>query len=181
MSFRISWKLHALCFAVGYLFCKGYENTISTLLEGFIINYEPFRITNIFFADYLIPFIFILMIVVIIHELCHAAILIAFRRKVKFGFKHLCPYTQDITGTVIHRTNFLLVLLTPITIISLTSLLLPTWIGGIIFLINLLGSTGDLIMSFYLCLTNSNSYILDTSYGFEVITVTDKIENYNIT
>jgi hypothetical protein len=38
-----------------------------------------------------------------------------------------------------------------------------------IFILNLLGSTGDILMAFYLCRTNENSYILDRSYGFDVI------------
>lgn len=55
-------------------------------------------------------------------------------------------------------------------IILLISICVGGSIGGVIFILNLLGSTGDLIMAFYLCKSNENSYILDRKYGFDVIT-----------
>ncbi|WP_139906462.1 DUF3267 domain-containing protein [Clostridium thermarum] len=89
--------------------------------------------------------------------------------KVKFGFKGIYAYCHEISGIKIHRTKFLLVLLAPVTVISIFSLLIPMWLGGIVFILNLLGSSGDLLMSFYLIRTDSSSYILDKAKGFEVI------------
>lgn len=49
------------------------------------------------------------------------------------------------------------------------SLVIPGSIGGIIFILNFLGSTGDIVMVFYLFRTNKNCYVLDTKYGFDII------------
>ena len=42
-------------------------------------------------------------------------------------------------------------------------------IGSLIFLLNLLGSIGDIIMAIYLCKSNSKCYIKDREYGFDII------------
>lgn len=55
-------------------------------------------------------------------------------------------------------------------IISLISICIGDSVGAAIFLFNTPGSTGDLIMAFYLCKGNANSYILDRKYGFDIIT-----------
>ncbi len=89
--------------------------------------------------------------------------------KVKYGFKGLYAYAQEISGITLHRTQFLIVLLAPVTIISFGSVFIPGYIGYSIFLLNLLGSTGDLLMALYLCRSNENSYIIDESYGFDVV------------
>ena len=62
-----------------------------------------------------------------------------------------------------------MVLLAPVTIISLITLFIPNTIGTVIYLLNLLGSIGDIIMAIYLCKTNSNCYIKDREYGFDII------------
>ncbi|WP_154104997.1 hypothetical protein [Clostridium ragsdalei] len=54
-------------------------------------------------------------------------------------------------------------------LISLTCLLLPVWLGEIFFIINLLGSTGDIYMSLYLLKYDKNAKIIDKPYGFDVI------------
>jgi hypothetical protein len=38
-----------------------------------------------------------------------------------------------------------------------------------LFLLNLVGSTGDLYMAFYLCKLSNGSKIIDRNYGFDVI------------
>jgi hypothetical protein len=92
-----------------------------------------------------------------------------FGGKVKFGFKGIYAYTQEISGLPIQRTKFLIVLLMPTVIISIISVLLPGWLGGIVYLLNLLGSSGDLFMSFKLCMYKSNSRINDRNYGFDIV------------
>jgi len=52
---------------------------------------------------------------------------------------------------------------------SIVTLMLPSDLGGIIFLMNLLGASGDLYMSFKLSRYNSNSKIVDRKYGFDVV------------
>lgn len=64
-------------------------------------------------------------------------------------------------------------LLVPVTLISIVSVLMLNGIEYSIFLLNLLGNIGDLIliMAVYLWRGNVNSYIVDNDYGFDVIEV----------
>ncbi|HEY8892646.1 MAG TPA: DUF3267 domain-containing protein [Clostridium sp.] len=78
-------------------------------------------------------------------------------------------YTQEISEIPIDRTKFLIILLAPLTLMSIVTLMLPSDLGGIIFLMNLLGASGDLYMSFKLSRYNSNSKIVDRKYGFDVV------------
>lgn len=57
-------------------------------------------------------------------------------------------------------------LLIPVTVISVLSLLLPFWLGG---MINFLGSTGDLFMAVTLIKLHHESKIIDKKYGFDVV------------
>ena len=57
----------------------------------------------------------------------------------------------------------------PLTVMSILTLLLPNWLGGMIFLLNLLGASGDLYMSFNLIRYDWNSKIIDRKYGFDVV------------
>ncbi|WP_242990177.1 hypothetical protein [Clostridium sporogenes] len=55
---------------------------------------------------------------------------------------------------------------------SLFSLLIPNWIGNLIFISNLIGSVGDLYMSISLIKYPYNSKIIDKPYGYYI--------NYNL-
>lgn len=70
---------------------------------------------------------------------------------------------------LIQRTKFLIVLLMPIVTISLLSLLLPSWLGGMIYFLNLLGSSGDLYMVVSLTKLQHQSKIIDKKYGYDVV------------
>ena len=105
----------------------------------------------------------------IVHEALHALAYIMFGGKIKFGVKGVAVYTQEVSGIILHRTKFLIVLLLPLTVISLLSICIGGSLGAAIFLFNSLGSVGDLSMAFFLCRGNENSYIEDKSYGFDVI------------
>jgi hypothetical protein len=104
-----------------------------------------------------------------LHEALHGAAYKIFGGKVKFGFKGLYAYAQEISGIALSRTEFLIVLLAPVTCISVISMLIPGSTGGVVFLINILSSTGDILMSFYLCKASENSYIIDKIYGFDIV------------
>lgn len=92
-----------------------------------------------------------------------------FGGRVKYGFKGVYAYAMEITGVALDRTQFLIVLLAPIMIISIIALLIPGRTGEIVFLLNSLGSVGDLLMDFYLIRVSDDDYIVDRDYGFEVI------------
>lgn len=62
-----------------------------------------------------------------------------------------------------------MMLLMPVTAISIISIILPYRIGLQIYLLNLLGSSGDLYMSLWLCKFENEVKIIDRSYGFDVV------------
>ena len=174
MSFKISWKLHVYCFILAFIICLIEQKSIFNLFVDLLLNYKIINFTGNTLLDINIFIVVIFIPITIVHELLHGAAYSLFGGKVKYGFKGIYAYAQETTGIVLHRTKFLIVLLAPVTVISIASLFIQESVGGIVFLLNLLGSTGDLLMAFYLCKTNENSYVVDKEYGFDVI---DKVEN----
>ena len=105
----------------------------------------------------------------VMHEGIYGLAYKAFGGKVKYGFKGIYAYTQEVSEIPIERTKFLIILLAPLTVMSIATLLLPIWLGGIIFLLNFLGASGDLYLSFILMRYEWNSKIVDKKYGFDVV------------
>ena len=105
----------------------------------------------------------------IVHEAIHGLAYKSFGGKVKYGFKGIYAYTQEISEMPIDRIKFLIILLAPLAIMSIMTLFLHLWLGGMIFFLNLLGASGDLYMSFKLIRYDSNSKIVDRKYGFDVV------------
>ena len=104
----------------------------------------------------------------IVHEEIHGVAYKLFGGKIKYGFKGIYAYTMETSGKEILRVKFLIVLLAPLATMSVLSLFLPSWLGGMIFLLNLLGASGDIYMSLFLCKFNCDSKITDRIYGFDV-------------
>ena len=76
---------------------------------------------------------------------------------------------MEISGKEILRVKFLMISLAPLVAMSVLSLFLPLCVGGMIFLLNLMGASGDIYMSLFLCKFNYESKIIDRSYGFDVV------------
>jgi len=47
--------------------------------------------------------------------------------------------------------------------------LISGWLGGIAFVLNLLGSSGDILMALFLC-DKPGCRILNRDYGFDILT-----------
>lgn len=77
-------------------------------------------------------------------------------------------YTIETSKLPIDVLKFIILLLLTLFIISLISVFLPLWLGGTLFIINLLGSIADLYMSLYLLKYDRNAKIIDKPYGFDV-------------
>jgi hypothetical protein len=92
-----------------------------------------------------------------------------FGGKVRYGFKGIYAYTMEVSEKPIQRVKFLVVLLLPVTAISLFTLLLPLWLGGMVFFLNLIGSSGDLLMAVSLMKLDSGSMIIDRNHGYDVV------------
>ena len=169
MSFKISWKIHTICFLLAYIFCYIQIGHISYVFLDLAINYKFFSLTGFYFVDIMLAILILMIPITLVHETIHGIVYIIFGGKIKFGFKVIYAYTQEISGVILHRTKFVAIVLAPVTIISLITLVITNSLGSLIFLLNLLGSTGDIIMAIYLCKSNGNSYIKDREYGFDVI------------
>lgn len=169
MSFKISWKVHILCFLLAYGFCYIQIDNIGNVFLDLVINYKFFCLTGFYFLDMIIATLILMIPITLLHEIIHGIAYSVFREKIKFGFKGIYAYTQEISGVILHRTKFVIILLAPVTIISLITLLFTNSLGALIFLLNFLGSTGDIIMSIYLCKSSKNSYIKDRKYGFDIV------------
>ncbi|MEW8994433.1 DUF3267 domain-containing protein [Clostridium sp.] len=170
MSFKVTWKLHIFCFTITYLVCLLVQEYILNLFIWLLEQEWIIAIAGNIYVDLALFIVFLFIPITIVHEALHGVAYTMFGGKVKYGFKGVCAYTQEVSGVVLHRSKFLIVLLLPLTVISLISICVGGSIGAAIFLFNTLGSVGDLIMAFYLCKSNENSYIEDKSYGFDVIT-----------
>lgn len=169
MSFKVSWKVHIMCFLVSYVFCFIQREIISELFVDLVIKHRAFYFTRYYFLDIIIAIFILTMPIIFVHEAIHGMTYRIFGGKIKFGFKGIYAYTQEVSGIILNRTEFLLVLLAPVTVISLITLFMTNVIGTVIYLLNLLGSISDIIMAIYLCKSNTNSYIKDREYGFDII------------
>lgn len=169
MSFKVSWKLHILCFLFGYIIFLIQQDDIVNLFVRLLLENKFIHLTSNYSFNIIIFVFCIFVPITFMHELLHGSAYRLFDGKVTYGFKGLYAYAQEISGITLHKTEFIIVLLAPVTIISLGSAFILGSIGYLIFLLNLLGSIGDFIMAFYLCKSNDSSYIIDKSYGFDVV------------
>ena len=146
---------------------------VGTTLENFIT-----AIYLLYPAKHLILYsflsIFLLMApITAIHEAIHGITYIIFGGKVKYGFKGIYAYTMEVSEKPLEITKFLVILLMPVTVISLLSLLLPNWLGNMVYLLNLIGSPGDLFMAFSLIKFDHSCKIIDRNYGFDIVLKTN--------
>lgn len=112
---------------------------------SFILNMSGYSAWNS-----IIFFFIIIILVSLAHELIHALAFKIFGGNVRMGIKGLYAYTQELSGVSLTRLEFAVVLLSPLTIISIAAALISGWIGGVIYILSITGSTGDLIMAFKL-------------------------------
>lgn len=169
MSFKVSWKLHVLCVVISLVICLLFKEYVVNIITEIFLTEIFIELGRNYLSSYILLIGSTLFLTTLVHEILHGLMYILFGGKVKFGLKLVCAYTMETSGIILHRTKFLIVLLAPLVIISLVSLFLGNAFGGLVFIVNLLGSTGDLLMSLYLCKGNEKSYVLDRLYGFDII------------
>lgn len=169
MSFKITWKTHVICTIIAFLIVKLMGSTVDNILDNFFLRPFIFYPTSNLIINFCIYVLLLMIPISIIHESIHGLVFKLFGGKVKYGFKGIYAYTQEISELPIGRTKFLIILMAPLTVMSTITLLLPSWMGGIIFLLNLLGASGDMYMSYKLIRYDFNSKIIDKKYGFDVV------------
>jgi hypothetical protein len=169
MSFKITWKTHVICILITLIIVELLGSTADNIMDNFFLRPFIFYPTKYAAINFYVYAILLMVPISITHECIHGLAFIAFGGKVKYGFKGIYAYTMEISDLPIDRTKFLIILLAPLAVISIATLLLPTQLGGVIFLFNLLGASGDLYMSFRLAKCHWNSKIVDRKYGFDVV------------
>ncbi|MBN3382920.1 DUF3267 domain-containing protein [Clostridium botulinum] len=166
MEFKITNKLHLKLLFIALIFSIIFHNYLNTIIFNFFK-----KSMDIFNYSITISFILLMATITMItiaHELIHGLTFTIFGGKVKYKFKFIYAATEEVSNKPISLTQFTIILLAPITVISLFSLLLPNWIGSLIFVSNLIGSIGDLYMSIGLIKYPYDSKIIDKPYGYYV-------------
>lgn len=169
MSFKLTWKSHIICIIILVILVLVMKSVVDVILVNIFSQNIIFFPTKNLIVNFYIFTISLMIPISIMHESIHGAAYKLFGGKVKYGFKGIYAYTIETSGKKIPRWQFLIVLLAPLATISLVSLLFPVWLGGMIFLLNLLGASGDIYMALFLCKFNYESMIIDRSYGFDVV------------
>jgi len=179
MSFRITWKTHLLCYisSILIIICiyKFIKQTILYTLLYSIPNYSALKVYFLF----LIYIVLLTGVVTLVHEFIHGIAYKIFGGTVKYGFKLIYAYTMETSGISLSKTQFLIVLLSPLVTISLLAFVFSSIIGCQIlcmgFIINFAGSSGDIVMALYLCKIEKNHRIIDRKYGFDIVKTNDYI------
>lgn len=168
MSFKITWKTHIKIYSIAVIIGFILYNQINAMNEICIQNIQYLHQSKYIFISYLIYNIVIMIPITLIHEIIHGISYVLLKGRIRIGFKGIYAYCQEISGIELTINKFLLVLLMPVTVISLLSMILPFRVGLQIYLLNLLGSSGDLYMALWLFRLKSDAKIIDRSYGFDV-------------
>lgn len=169
MSFKITWRTHVICFSISAIIAVVLRDSSSVIVKNFIMQDFTLYPTKFISVNFYIAILLLLVPIIAIHEAIHGITFIIFGGKVKYGFKGMYAYTMEISAKSIQRVKFLIVLLSPVTVISMLSLIFPLWLGGMIYFLNLLGSSGDIYMALLLITLKSESRIIDRKYGFDVV------------
>lgn len=143
MSFRVTRGDHIMGFIISLAIMGIMFRPVLDI--SFILNMSGYSAWNS-----IIFFFIIIILVSLAHELIHALAFKIFGGNVRMGIKGLYAYTQELSGVSLTRFEFAVVLLSPLTIISIAAALISGWIGGVIYILSITGSTGDLIMAFKL-------------------------------
>jgi hypothetical protein len=169
MHFKSTWKTRGMCFAMGYAVYYFMMDYVNQLMFKLLFNDIIWSLTNNLIVDVIIFFMVLMIPITMVHEWLHGIVYRLFGGKVKYEFKGIYINAREISGMSIHRSKFLLVLITPMTVISLLSMLIPGWVGGMVLLLNIFKSTGDLLKIFYVFKGSGNTYIINKKDGFDIV------------
>lgn len=169
LDFKVTYKTHLIISLLVAIFTILFLNYIYLILLDFYLNTINPYAEKIAYIYESILIISISILVSIAHELLHGLPHKLFGGKVKISFRIAYCSTQEISENSLTLNQFMVVILAPVIIISILSLLIPTWLGSTIFLVNLIGSFGDIYIAFGLLKYPHYSKIVDKDYGYKVI------------
>jgi hypothetical protein len=104
MSFKITWKTHIKCCILAaaitiFLYPMTNSVVVEFLFNDFMMKPTAFILINFYL------YIFLVMLpITIVHELIHGVVHKALGGTVKFGFKGIYAYTQEVSENPISRT-----------------------------------------------------------------------------
>ncbi|SNV83902.1 Protein of uncharacterised function (DUF3267) [Clostridium cochlearium] len=167
MKYNISYKLHLKVIIVSIFFCISCYDFVEYTILDFCINIITHNhISILLLYTYAILTMGLLSIV---HELIHGLTYKLLGGKVTYKFRILYLATQEISGKALAIYKFAIVLLAPFIIISLGSLLFPTWISNFLLIVNFISSLADILMTLELIKYPRYSKIIDRDYGYDII------------
>lgn len=169
MFFKITWKLHVACNVLAILMIiplLGFINGVNDLFFSSQFISTP---TKSIIINYYLLLFFILAVITFIHEWIHGLTYKFLGGKVKYGYRIIYAYTQEISELPIRRNGFIAVLLMPLFVITLICLVFNNFFTGMALIINLTGASGDIIMAFTLLQYSKDARIIDRRYGYEVV------------
>ncbi|RXM58547.1 DUF3267 domain-containing protein [Clostridium tetani] len=167
LKYNISYKLHLKVILTSIFFCVLCYDFIESTLLDFCINVTS--TTHISIPIIYIYAILTIGLLSIVHELIHGLTYKLFGGKIEYKFKMPCLATQEISEITLSVYKFAIVLLSPVIIITLISLLFPTWMSNFLLIINFISSLGDIFMTLGLIRYPKDSKIIDRDYGYDVI------------
>jgi hypothetical protein len=145
---RISGKVYTVCTLLALIIGLMSMETIDKAYKGYgfsIISQYPSKLTMF---NFIVFIVLLMQLITLVHELLHGFAFLCFGGKVRYGFKGMYAYTKEISGIQLSRTRHLIVLFAPLAVISTVSIIFGGWLGGLVCILNLLGSTGDVFIAF---------------------------------
>ncbi|MCB2301083.1 hypothetical protein [Clostridium tagluense] len=96
MSFKITWKTHVMCTMVAIIMAKIPGSAADNIIEDFYIKQFIYCNTEYLVVNICIYVLLILTPIGIIHEGIHGLAYKAFGGRVKYAFKDIYAYTQEV-------------------------------------------------------------------------------------
>lgn len=169
MQYRLTWKTHVQCCLLSLAVVGVLYSWVNNIIDNFLVQEFMTYPTHSISLNYYIYIIILLVPITMLHEGLHGLAYKIFGGKIRWGLKFIYAYTMEISAKPIEKTKFLVTLLLPLMFISLLSLTIGGCLAGMAFLLNILGSSGDMIMALGLLRYEAGAYIIDRNYGYEVI------------
>lgn len=147
MKFTITKSLHIKVFVIALAIAYVLYDQINATLMDYQV--DIFNITDSIVL-YWVALLAIVLVMSFIHEIFHAMAYMVFGGKVQIGFKGIYAYTKEISGLSIKGIQMIIILLTPVIIMSTPLLFSSHWLFRFVFIFNLVGSLGDIFMTLFI-------------------------------
>jgi hypothetical protein len=145
------------------------DRQIGLIVYGFFSSECLYKPTGAPTVNFYIYSVLLMIPISILHELIHGLAHIIFGGRVRFGFKWIFAYTAEVSGRPMRILEFVIILLSPLIVLSILLLPLGGWVLNTAFLLNTLGSSGDIYMAATLLKCPRGCRIVDRAYGYDVV------------